>query len=184
MEQKELIEKLDKLQAKKKAYSHAASLLYYDSVTGAPRGGAENRGNTLAILSETTYELSAGEATGELLQSLRERSGELSAVNQRAVSELWREYERTKKIPEAEYIEYQVLINSAENVWHTAKENSDFQSFAPYLEKIFSTNIRFAGYFEPAGKPYNVLLDIYERGLNTDKCDEFFPCCAKNLYRS
>lgn len=181
MELKELIERLDRLQAKKKAYSHATGMLYYDSVTGAPKGGAENRGNTLAVLSETVYELSAGEKTGQLLSELIEKSGELSPVTKRAVNELWREYERTKKIPESEYIEYQMLLNEAENVWHSAKINSDFKSFAPYLEKIFNTNIRFAGYFDPTEKPYNVMLDMYERGLNTERCDLFFSQLRKKL---
>ena len=59
-----LIESLDKLEHERRAYSHALNLLSYDAVTGAPVGGAANRGKTMAVLSEVSYELSAGDKTG------------------------------------------------------------------------------------------------------------------------
>ena len=45
-------EKLVLLQQKAAAYEHAMSLIYYDGVTGAPKGVADNRAQTLGILSQ------------------------------------------------------------------------------------------------------------------------------------
>ena len=98
---------------------------------------------------------------GELLKQLLEVRNELDLVKRRQVDELWREYEKTKKIPMEEYIAYTVLLNEASDVWHKAKEHSDFAMFEPVLSKIVETNRRFAGYIDPGKEPYNVLLNDF-----------------------
>lgn len=61
-------EKLVLLQQKAAAYEHAMSLIYYDGVTGAPKGVADNRAQTLGILSQEAYLLSTGPETVETLE--------------------------------------------------------------------------------------------------------------------
>ena len=95
----ELSAELRALVAKMRAYGHAQGVLYYDAATIAPPGGAADRGKTLAVLSEVSYELQTGEETGKLLSALMEKLDELDPVTRREVTELWRSYERTKKIP-------------------------------------------------------------------------------------
>ncbi len=170
----ELIGQLRELVAKMLAYHHAQGVLYYDAATIAPPGGAAERGNTLAVLSEVTYELQTGEKTGELLSALMARKDELDPITSREVSELWRDYERTKKIPKQEFIAYNVLLNEADAVWHKAKTESDWPSFRPYMEKIVDFNRKMAGWLAPEKKPYDALLDQYERGLTMEILDRFF----------
>jgi carboxypeptidase Taq len=176
-----LLSRLNRLELERRAYSHAMNLLSYDAVTGAPAGGAANRGKTMAVLSEAAYELSAGDRTGELLKDLFEIKDELDEVKQRQLSELWREYEKTKKIPMDEYIAYTVLLNEASDVWHKAKEKSDYELFEPLLSRIVETNRRFAGYIDPSKQPYDVLLGEFERGLDMQRCDEFFSVLKERL---
>ena len=177
----ELIARLRALVAKMRAYAHAEGVLYYDAATIAPPGGAEDRGKTLAVLSEVSYELQTGEETGKLLAALVERREELDPITRREVSELWRDYERTKKIPKEEYIAYQVLLNDAEAVWHKAKVESDWPSFQPYMEKIVAFNKKLAAWLEPEKKPYDALLDQYERGLTMETLDRFFAVLKERL---
>ena len=59
----ELSAELRALVAKMRAYGHAQGVLYYDAATIAPPGGAADRGKTLAVLSEVSYELQTGEET-------------------------------------------------------------------------------------------------------------------------
>ena len=177
----ELIARLRALVAKMRAYAHAEGVLYYDAATIAPPGGAEDRGKTLAVLSEVSYELQTGEETGKLLAALVERREELEPITRREVSELWRDYERTKKIPKEEYIAYQVLLNDAEAVWHKAKVESDWPAFRPYMEKIVAFNKKLAAWLEPEKKPYDALLDQYERGLTMETLDRFFAVLKERL---
>ncbi len=183
MEQKteELVRQLRTLVAKMRAYGHAQGVLYYDAATIAPPGGAADRGKTLAVLSEVSYELQTGEETGKLLAALMERKEELDLITRREVSELWRDYARTKKIPKEEYIAYNVLLNEADAVWHKAKVESDWPAFQPYMEKIVEFNKKLAAWLAPEKKPYDALLDQYERGLTMETLDGFFAVLKERL---
>ncbi len=167
-------EQLRVLQAKMAAYAHATSLIFYDGVTTAPRGTAANRGQTLSILSEESYKLATGEETLSLLNFLDEHKEQLDAAEQRMVYLLLKDVRRMQKIPMEEFVAYQKLLVEADDVWHRAKETSDFALFCPILEQIFETNIRFAGYCAPEKHPYDYWLSEFEDGLNRETCDAFF----------
>ncbi len=166
--------KLSLLQAKMSAYQHALELLYYDGATTAPKGTASNRAHTYSILSEELYNLSTGEDTVLLLDFLNEHRGVLSEKEKREVFLLSKNTYMMKKVPLNEYTEYQMLLVEADDVWHTAKENSDFALFEPFLQRIFDTNRKFAGYFAPGKDPYDYWLNEYEEGLSKSVCDAFF----------
>ena len=157
---------LKQLQEKMSAYGHALSLLYYDGVTAAPRGTAANRAQTMAVLSEELYKLTTGEETVALLELLDEHKAELDEKEQRMVYMLLKDIRRMQKIPIDEYIAHERLVVEAEDAWQTAKENSDFPLFKPYLEKLFADARKFALYCEPDKDPYDYWLNEYEEGLN------------------
>ena len=64
---KEAKEALKALQRKMTAYNHAQELIYYDGCTTAPKGTAENRSNSLSVLSEESYKLCTCKETVDLL---------------------------------------------------------------------------------------------------------------------
>ena len=174
-------EKLTALQQKLSAYNHATSLIYYDGVTAAPKGTAENRGMTLGVLSEEMYRLSTGPETVELLEYLDTQKDKLTERERRAVYLLLKDIRNMRKIPMDEYVAYQRLLVEADDVWHTAKETSDFARFEPVLEKIFETNIRFAGYCAPEKDPYDYWLNEYEEGISRESCDAFFAALRERI---
>ena len=169
------------LQAKMAAYGHATSLIFYDGVTTAPKGTAANRGQTLSILSEESYKLATGEESLSLLHYLDEHREELDAAEQRMVFLLLKDVRKLQKIPMDEYVAYQKLLVEADDVWHRAKETSDFELFRPILEQIFETNIRFAGYCAPEKHPYDYWLSEFEDGLDMETCDRFFDTLRSRI---
>ena len=175
------LEKFKKLQAKLCAYGHATSLIFYDGVTTAPKATAQNRGQTLSILSEESYLLSTGTETVELLEFLDSHKNELSPKDKRAVEIAYKDVKEMQKIPLGEYVAYQELMVEADDVWHRAKEESNFELFCPILEKIFDYQKKFASYCAPEMHPYNYCLDKYEKGLTMQKCDEFFSALKSKL---
>ena len=144
MDIKQAIEQFYALQSKMSAYSHAISMIYFDGATAAPKGTAQNRAHALAVLSEETYKLSTGDEPVALLDFLGEHKDELNEKDARALHLMSRDLDEMKKIPMDEYIAYQELMVEADDVWHRAKETSDFELFCPVLEKIFDTTKRFA----------------------------------------
>ncbi|MBR2099058.1 MAG: hypothetical protein IJ926_05175, partial [Firmicutes bacterium] len=121
----------------------------------------------------------------EELDRLRAESGpledELNEKEQRIVYLLLKDIRNMAKIPMDEYVAYEELLVEADDVWHTAKETSDFALFEPYLQKIFDTERRFAGYIEPEKDPYDHLLNEYEEGLTKETCDKFFATLKERL---
>ena len=174
MELKEALQQLELLQKKLYAYTCADSALFLDSVTVAPKNTAEGRGVALGILAGERQKLITDPETGKLLEFLREHMEELGELERREVEELWRGYERMVRIPAEEYMEYAMLTNEASDVWHRAKENNDFELFRPVLERLVEFNRKFAGYYDDTKKPYDALLNEYERGTDMEYLDAFF----------
>lgn len=181
MDVKEALSELYKFQSKLSAYNHAMGLIYFDGNTTAPKDTARNRAVTLGVLSEEAYKLSTGEETVACLAFLDEHKDELSQKDKRMVYLAYKDIKDMQKIPLEEYVEYQQLLAESEAVWHEAKEKNDFASFLPYLEKIFETNKKIAGYCAPEMDQYDYCLSQYEEGLNREKCDEFFAVLKEHI---
>ena len=162
------------LQKKLAAYEHALALMQYDGATTAPKETAANRGASMSVLSEELYRLSTAEDTVDLLEYLDANKDALSAKEQRMVFLLLKDIREMQKIPMEEFVAYQALLVEADDVWHRAKETSDFPLFLPLLEKIFETEKRFAGYIAPEKDPYEYCLGKFEEGLTRQTLDAFF----------
>ena len=157
------ISELNVLEKTMHAYRHAMGVLSLDSATCAPAASAPARGETMGVLGEASYKLLVNPRTEELLQTLREHSGDVDATLRRRVEVLWDAYQDTTRIPMDEYVDYTRLCTQADAVWHKAKEESDFASFAPYLEKLVAYNRRFAGYKSGFAAPYDALLEFWSQ---------------------
>ncbi len=181
MELNEALQQLDTLQKKMYAYGAASSALYLDGVTVAPSDTAEGRGVALGILAGESHKLFANEEVGALLDFLTEHKEELEHPVRRQVEELKRSYNQISRIPADEYMEYAMLTNQASDVWHKAKEESNFELFRPLLEKLVAFNVKFAGYYDSTKAPYDALLGEYERGVDTAYLDRFFAAVREKL---
>jgi len=169
------------LQAKMSAFHHAMGLIHFDGSTTAPKGTAANRAQTLAILSAESYKLSTGEETVSLLEFLDANQEALSEKERRMVYLMLKDIRQMRKIPMEEYVAYQKLMVQSDDAWHRAKETNDFELFRPYLEQVFETQIRFAGYMAPEKDPYDFWLGEYEDGLTRETCDHFFATLRARL---
>ena len=181
MDLNEALTKLAGLQKKLYAYAAADSALYLDGTTVAPKDTAEGRGVALGILAGERHKLFSAPEVGELLDFLWERKDELDQLHRRQVEELRRSYAQLTRIPADEYMEYAMLANEASDVWHRAKENSDFELFRPVLEKLVAFNIKFAGYYDSTKAPYDALLNEYERGVDMEYLDGFFSTLRERI---
>ena len=178
---KEALAQIEAFENANSAINHACGLLYYDGDTIAPSGSVEIRALTLGEFSRMSYELITSEKFIEALETLNNNLDSLSEIERRKVTELYREYDETRKIPMQEMIDFQIHLTESSSVWHKAKETNDFALFEPYLQKTFDTLKRFAQYTDPDKDPYDVCLNKYERGLTKERCDEFFTALRAKL---
>lgn len=174
-------QELISLQRKLAAYDHAIALIYYDGNTTAPKATGDNRAMSTSVLTEEMYKLSTSEETVALLEFLDANKDELTDKEKRMVEILIKDIRDMQKVPMDEYVGYQELIAKADDVWHTAKENSDFELFRPYLEQVFAQTKKIALYIDPDMDPYDHCLNTYEEGLTKEACDEFFGSLREKL---
>ena len=164
-----------------RAYSHAMGVMTYDKVTAAPRGAEARVSESLEVLNEASYRIEMSKELSDAVDLLYDRREELDPKTKREIEVYRRGIDYVRSIPEDEYIAYMALTNEASDVWRRAKEENDFASFLPYLQKIFDTNRKFALYYKPDCDPYDTLLDFYERGLTSERCDAFFGRLKEEL---
>ena len=172
----ELTGQLDKLEHSLYILHHLSELVELDANTAAPHDTMAGRSVVMEYLSSREYEVLASDAAGELLNELLDRREELTPKQARQAEFLKRKYDNMKAVPGDEYVAYDVLVSGSQNAWVRAKRENDFASFAPFLEKIVETQLRFIEYWDPdhSKKPYDVLLDQYESGLTQAFLDPFF----------
>ena len=165
---------LNETEATLGAYYNALSTVSYDGSTVAPVGSAASRADTMAVLSQACYQISMGDAFKETLFFLKEHLDELGDLEARRVKKLIKDFERMSKIPMDEYVAYSRLLSTSDAVWHECKNKNDFATFLPYLEQVFATAKKFAGYIAPEKDAFSVYLDDCEEGFTREAADEFF----------
>lgn len=148
--------------------------MHWDSRTGAPKNGSEDRAESIGQLSTDIFNIQTSDRMKELIDVLYERFDDLSEDTKKAVELAKKEYEENKKIPEAEYKEYVILCSKAETAWEEAKGKSDFSLFSPYLEQLIEFNKRFITYWGYQEHPYDALLDLFEPGVTVKVLDQLF----------
>jgi len=168
------LEQLQKLGKTYMAYVHAIGIIELDAATAAPSCSWEGRGQTTAILSEVMYDLIAAPENGALIAYLKESINQLSPVQRRELEVLEKQYLQMNRIPQEEYVAFNVLKNDSQASWEKAKAASDFTIFQPYLEKIVEFQKKFAGYYNADLPAYDALLNEYEEGMTTEVLDAFF----------
>lgn len=157
-------------------YNEAISLMYWDLRTGAPRKGVESRSEVIGMMSTVVFNMSTSEQMAEYITKLSEEPHfqQLSEITKKTLEECRKEYDRNKKIPEAEYKEYVILCSKSETIWEEARAKSDFSMFQPYLEKLVEYNKRFINYWGYNENKYDTLLDMYEPGMTGKVLDQVF----------
>ena len=175
------VQKLNELETALYALNHAQGVLHVDGDTVAPKNSWKGRGKTLAYLSELVYRQMAAPETGEVLATILDHPSGTDEIIFRRAEVLKEDYDDMHVLPLEEYVAYTELTNEASAVWHEAKNKSDFDAFAPYLEKMIAARRRYAALKDPAKPAYDVLLDLYEKGACMASLDPFFRSVREDL---
>ena len=160
-----------------------AGVLYWDERTYMPRAGAQHRAAQVSLLAGMGHEKFTSPRIGELL-SICEDSDivadpeSVEAVN---VREIRRVYAKETKLPKELVEEISKVTTLAQGEWATARKNSDFAHFRPWLDKVLELERRKAEAYGYEGEPYNALLDNYEPGATVDEVAAVFADLRKDL---
>lgn len=168
------IEKMAALQA-------ALTLFSWDAETTAPKDSLELTSRMVGELSAQYFDAMVNDEVKELLQKLK-KADDLTEVQAAIVRDMNKGLEDMEKIPPEEYRAYCELQAKATTVWAQAKQNNDFQAFAPVLKDMLGYVRKFAGYRRKEGQSlYDAQLDEYEEGFTREILDPFFASLKENI---
>ena len=178
----DLINMYQDYRKKIKAYSYAMWMIGWDSSTEAPKGCFEERAKYTGVLYEESYKLETSKEYIDVVKVLYDNKDMLDIVLSREIIEVKKNLDKILKVPMEEYVEFQTLLATSQNIWTEAKIQNDFEIFRPCLEKIVSFIRKYAKYIETENlKGYDILLDDFEPGFTTKEYDAFFDVLKKEL---
>ena len=165
------------------AYQTALTLFEWDNETLAPEQAGAYTARVQGGLAASYQEVLTGPELKGLISACEQESGtEENPEKQAVLREIKEEAEQLECIPPKEYRAYQELVAESARIWARAREEKNFQAFAPTLEKIIFWQKTFAGYRAKKGQRlYDVMLDSYEKGFGMKELDEFFGLLKKEL---
>ncbi len=170
----DLLSRLDAIEKESYALSYALSQISFAGETQDPPAASTDRAEALGVLYGLSHNLLCSDECRDLLLELSRRSDELEEWRADQVRVLKRDYDQAVDIPADEYSAFARLTCEASDVWHEAKNNNDWDAFAPYLDQIVETLVRFAHYKQADKDPYDVFLDEFEPGTSRAFYDAFF----------
>ena len=127
--------------SKEAAYlGSAIGLLHWDQRTQIPPEGHDHRVNVLSYLAKVRHRMVTDPRIGEWLADLEgsELTGDPLSVSAVNIREWRRSYDRATKISEKLAVEIARATAEGQSVWEKARPLNDWNTFAPYLERIVS----------------------------------------------
>jgi len=163
------IEQLKTILSEISDLSYTAALLGWDQQTYMPPGGAEARGNQLALLGRLVHERVTSPELGKLLGELKPYAASLDPDldDARLVKVTARGYEKAVRVPTKHVVEFSQATTLGQQAWVEARAKSDFSIFRPHLEKIVALRQEYASFFPNFEHPYDALLDDFEPNMKT-----------------
>lgn len=174
------IEELKEYLKKVEYLSSSISLLHWDSVVNMPKEAIEYRSEMIGYLTGESYKLTTSEKMKEFIDYFN-GINDLDDLTKAIIENITKDYNNATKIPEAEYVQYEIDKALSQSAWEEAKKKKDFSIFKPHLAKIIAYNKKFSEYWGFAGNKYDGLLDIYEPGMTTERLDAVFGELRESL---
>ncbi|WP_038368399.1 carboxypeptidase M32 [Bosea sp. UNC402CLCol] len=164
------------------ALSNAVGILQWDSDVMMPKGAAETRAESMALLQVLRHGMVTDARIGDWLAKA-ESDGSLGAWEKANLREIRRVWTVETALP-ADLVEASSkAVSACEMRWRQARAESDFAGLLPYLAEVLNLQrqIGRAKGDKLGLSPYDALLNDYEPGGSSAKIDALFDDLADFL---
>ena len=161
----------------------AQELLFWDQTVFMPPGGGPVRGAQLETLDRIAHEKFVSDAIGALLEELRplEESLDYDSDEASLIRVTRRDWDKARRVPADLAAEMTRAAADGHDIWARARQDSDFATFLPALERNVELKRRYIECFAPYEDPYDPLLDDYEPGMKTAEVHAVFDDLKREL---
>ncbi len=159
------------------------AVLLWDMTVWMPASGQASRAAQLATLETVIHEHQTDERIGELFAELDPYATSLPYDSHDAclIRVARRDWEKARRVPTELAAELARAAAQSYEVWVKAREESDFASFRPWLERMLDLRLQYIECFAPYDDPYDVILDDYEPGMRTGEIRRVFAALEPEL---
>jgi len=164
------------------ALSNAIGILQWDNDTMMPKGAAETRAESMALLHVMRHGLATDARIGDWLAAAESGDGlgDWEKANLREIRRVW----TVDTALPADLVEASSkAVSACEMRWRQARADSDFAGLLPYLAEVLNLQRQIGkAKGEKLGlSPYDALLNDYEPGGRSAKIDALFDDLAAFL---
>lgn len=147
-----------------------AGWLHWDQMVNMPPKGLESRAEQLAFISGDIHRRITDPDFVGLLNELDFEKEQLDEDQQVNLREIKREVDKKIMVPQDLVEELTRHASKSHAAWERARQDSDFDQFAPHLERMLELKKQeAAAKGEPGQSAYDVMLDDFEIGMNEEK---------------
>jgi carboxypeptidase Taq len=146
-----------------------AMILNWDQRTMMPPGGAAARANQLGTITRIAHELLVSDDTARRIDAAAAHESDVDYDSDDACLLRFarREHEKARRVPSELRAEMSTASSRALPVWDRARNDSDFESFRPFLERNLELRREYVSHLGEADEPYDHLLDDFEPAMKT-----------------
>lgn len=161
--------------------------LDWDQETYMPPGASGIRSEQLKTLAGIIHRKRTNKQYANALSKLIDlKSGQIIAsqlsVPQKAALKEWRrDYLQDTALPTKFVEDFTKLTSQAIVSWRKAKQDNDFNHFAPWLEKIIAMSRKKAELLGYLDHPYDALLDQFEPHITTKEVTAIFSKLREHI---
>ncbi|KAI9024806.1 M32 carboxypeptidase Taq metallopeptidase peptidase [Hyaloraphidium curvatum] len=161
--------------------SGVSGLLSWDQLTYMPPKAADVRSKQMEAIAGIAYDKSADPALGSLLEECAKDADALGERERANVLLARRNYLRLIRTPRSLATKMAELESRGYEVWAEARAGNSWAQFAPIVQEWVDLRREQARLVEPDMPVYDFLLDMYERGLTTERVRSVFQTLKAEL---
>ncbi|MGX8678200.1 MAG: carboxypeptidase M32 [Sphaerochaetaceae bacterium] len=183
MKNKEAFERLEALDRKTNLIGHIDAVLGWDFETSMSARGGEERARQMAWLEGEIHKILTSSEMNDALSCLDENASGFSDRDRAIVRIARKAFNEEKNIPDRLVSEFAEASGAASDHWFEARRKGDFESYRPYLEKVFELVKEKAQCMSDGKSLYDTLLDRYEPRMDSKRIAELFDQMEGSIHK-
>ena len=156
------------------------ALLGWDQSTYQPPAAAEGRSRQMALLSRLIHAHATDAGYGNTLDTLAGR-GDLDPVQTRMLALARKDFEQSRRLPEALVGEMAEHWGRTYTAWTTARPENDWAGMVPLLERSLDLTLEAASHFPEFADPHNYYIDASDEGMSAEAIAQVFSDLQREL---
>lgn len=158
-----------------------SGLLDWDEQVNLPAGSACFRAEQNAFFSELLHKEASSATLGRMLEELNGNLESLNEGQKAVVNVATRDFEEGRRLPSSFVRQKAENDSLSYHAWAKARQENNYASFAPMLEKQIETAREQASILGHKNDPYSYWVDHFDPGMDLNTVNELFTPLKEEL---